>query len=124
MTFNNETMPNGTETKEVLVDHLKKYIATNIEKVRLEFVERTAVIVAGLINQLVVGIVFLLFIVTVSIGLGIYLSTFFDNNFAGFFIVAGVYLLLGIIMLASGKKMIEEPSRDLLIKKILTKETI
>lgn len=115
-------MPNGTETKEVLVDHLKKYVATNIEKVRLEFVERTAVIGASLIIQLVVGIVFLLFIVTISIGLGIYLSTFFDNNFAGFFIVAGVYLLIGVILLASGKKMIEEPTRDLLIKKILTKE--
>ena len=115
-------MSNETSTKEVLVDHLKKYVATNVEMVRLEFVERTAVVGASLINQLVVGIIFLLFIVTISIGLGLYLSTFFDNSFVGFFIVAGVYLLIGILVLASGKKLIEMPSRDLLIKKILTKE--
>ena len=115
-------MSNETATKEVMVDHLKKYVATNVEMVRLEFVERTAVIGASLINQLVLGIIFLLFIVTVSIGLGIYLSTYFDNSFAGFFMVAAIYFLIGILLLFSGRKMIEVPSRDLLIKKMLAKE--
>ena len=115
-------MSNETATKEVMVDHLKKYVATNVEMVRLEFVERTAVIGASLINQLVLGVIFLLFIVTVSIGLGIYFSTFFDNSFAGFFMVAAIYFLIGILLLFSGRKMIEVPSRDLLIKKMLAKE--
>ncbi len=60
--------------------------------------------------------IFILFFV--GIGLANYLNTVLENNTEGYFIVAGIYLLLGIIVMLIRKTVFFPFIRNLLIKKV------
>jgi len=106
------------EKIEQLTDSLKKYVNTNYELIKLEAAERTSIIGSGFISGLIVGLVGILFIFFLSLGAGFYLSSLIGNNYTGFSIIAGFYLILGIILIIGRKKMIEIPARDRFIKKV------
>jgi hypothetical protein len=104
---------------EELTDSLKRYILLNIEIVRLEATKHVSVIGSTVVGSLVVGISVFLFVFSLSIGLGFYLSALLGDSYSGFAIIAGFYFLLAIILFLGRKKFIEKPLRDKIIKKIL-----
>jgi hypothetical protein len=104
---------------EELTDSLKRYILLNIEIVRLEATKHVSVIGSTVVGSFVVGISVFLFVFSLSIGLGFYLSALLGDSYSGFAIIAGFYFLLAIILFLGRKKFIEKPLRDKIIKKIL-----
>lgn len=109
------------EKIEELKGYVVKYINTNCELIKLEATERISLFLSGLIGLLLVGSIATLFILFASFSIGFYLSTLLGNSYAGFIIVAGFYLLLGLILVLVRKKLIERPLRDKIIWKLLSK---
>ncbi len=107
---------------EQIVNEIKEYINLRTELLKLEITERSSVIGASIFSVLIVVVLILFFLFLGSIGLSIYLSEFVGNSYAGFLIVAGGYLLLGLILFLGRKKLIEEPLRDKIIRKLTRKE--
>jgi hypothetical protein len=106
---------------EELTEGLKLYINTNVELIKLELTERSSMIGAGLISNMLLGLACALFVLFISLGAGFYLSALLGNNYSGFAIIAGFYLLLVLILMIGQKKLIERPLRDKIIRKVLTK---
>jgi len=106
---------------EQLTETLSKVVKTNYDLLKLEAIERTSVIGSGLISNLIVILISFLFILTLSIGAGYYISVQFNDNYTGFAIISAFYLLLGIIILIWKKALIENPTRDKMIGKLLDK---
>lgn len=104
---------------EEISDSLKQYLMLNYEIVKLQATERASVFGSFLVSTLVVGITTFLFVFTLSIGLGFYLSALLGNAWAGFAIIAAFYFVLAIIIFLGRKKMIEKPLRDKIIRKLL-----
>lgn len=100
-----------TETKDLL----KKYISDRITLVKLLAIEKVSTIAAGIVSGVILLVLVLFFLVFASITLGFFLAHLLDSNTAGFGIVAGIYLLLLIIIIAFGKKMFG----NLVTKKII-----
>ncbi|MBP8967362.1 MAG: hypothetical protein KBG33_08225 [Paludibacteraceae bacterium] len=111
-------MPEFEKITEVR-ESLKQYLITNFEIIKLQATERASVIGSVLASKLVVGLTVFLFVFTLSIGLGFYLSALLGDTYSGFAIIAGFYFLLVIVLLIGRKKLIENPLRDKIIKKIL-----
>ena len=105
---------------EGLTENLKSYINTSLELIKLEVAERSSVIVAGLIGNLLVGVIGVLFVLFFSIGAGFLLSALLHNYYLGFAIIAGFYLLLALILILGKKKLVERPLRDKIIRMLLS----
>jgi hypothetical protein len=107
---------------EELTESLKSYITTNYELIKLQTIERSTVIVADLLSNLLVGLVVFLFVFFLSICAGFYLSARLGDSYSGFAIVTGFYLLVSLILLLVRKKLVERPLRDKIIRKIFRKK--
>ena len=111
-------MPELNQFEEIS-DSLKQYLMLNYEIVKLQATEKASVIGSSLISSMVVGISAFLFVFTLSIGLGFYLSAVLGNAYSGFAIIAAFYFLIAIILFLGRKKIIEKPLRDKIIQKLL-----
>lgn len=106
---------------EELTEGLKRYVNTNLKLIKLEVAERSSVIGSGLASKLLVGLAGILFIFFISLWAGFYISVELNDSYSGFIIVAGFYFLLTIILLIGRKKILEEPMRDKIIRKLFSK---
>lgn len=106
---------------EELVESLKRYLNTNYELHKLEAIERSSVIGSGIVSGLLIGLVGLFFIFFISIAAGFGLSSLFSINFLGFAVVAGFYLVLGLVLVMNRKKFVQWPLRDKIIREVFSK---
>jgi hypothetical protein len=107
---------------EALSDDLKLYFNTNVELVKLQALDRSSTVGARIVSNLIIGVVVLLFVIFASIAAAIYLSILLEAYYLGFGIVAGFYLLVGLILLASRKQSLENPIRDAIIRNAMDNE--
>jgi hypothetical protein len=77
---------------------------------------------ADTVTYVLVGLFFLLFLFFISLWACFYLSSLFNDNYTGIAIVAGFYLLLGLILFLARKNMIIRPLRNKIVNKIFQKE--
>ena len=109
------------EKLEELTGNLKQYANTNIELAKLEVAERTSVLAGSAVSWLAIGLFGLLCFFFVSLGLCFYISACIGDTFSGFFIVAGVYLLLAAVLYVFRRALIERPLQSKVISSILGK---
>ncbi len=100
---------------EELAGTIKEYINTRIEAVKLSAAEKTSAIVANVIARIMVALLFVFFLVLASIALALVLGQWMGAIWAGFLVVAGLYLLACITVWKARNKLIRLP---------LTKQTI
>lgn len=110
------------EKIEGLILNLKSYANSTIEIIKLETVQQISSIITNLMSRIIIGVVFMLFAFFLSIGVSFYLSELLGSNYLGFGIVAGVYLLLGIILVIGREKLLIRPFCDKFIQEIFQKQ--
>ncbi|HSZ73135.1 MAG TPA: phage holin family protein [Cytophagaceae bacterium] len=104
---------------EELSDKLKSYIDTRYDLMVLGTSDKVSNIGSQLITYLIIGIIAVLFIVSLSIALSLYISSIYGSSFIGFFIVAGIYLITVVLCLLF-KKQISTPFRNKIIREVLS----
>jgi len=109
------------EKIEEVTQSLKIYVNTNYQLAKLQATERASIVGSGLIGGIIIGIVGIFFILFMSVGISFYISSVLGNDYSGFGIVSGFYLLLGIVLIIGRKKMIENPIRDKIVRKVLSR---
>jgi|SRR6185369_16535201 len=103
---------------EELADHVKNYVKTKIASAKLSVAEKTSRLISNLIAGLVVAGVFLLFILFGSIAGALALSAWIGKMYAGFLIVAGIYLLIGIIVWNARERLLRIPIMNSMISQL------
>ena len=104
------------EKVEGLTDHVKEYINTRVELTKLRIAEKTSLVIADLIAIAIVILLFLLVVVFGSVAGAWALSEWLGKPSLGFLIVAGFYLLLGIIVWIARSRIIRFPVMNAIIK--------
>lgn len=107
---------------EELADTIKDYVNTRIESVKLNAAEKTSAVIANVLAGIVVALVFFFFIIFASIALSFGLGEWIGKTWAGFLIVAFLYLLMGIIVWAARGKIIRMPIMNALIQQLFKNE--
>lgn len=108
---------------ETLTQSIGRYANTSYELAKLEATEKSSVIGAGMISGLVIMLISILSLFFISLWAGFYISAKMGDSYSGFPIVAGIYLIIGLILFINRKKMIEHPLRNSFIKKIYHKQS-
>lgn len=86
-----------------LVDNLSGYMDARIQLLKIEIREEVAKVLSKGLVHLVIAFFVFLFLIFLSIGIANYLNDSLGDSFSGYWIVAGFYLLLFILLIVFRK---------------------
>jgi hypothetical protein len=79
-------------------DKIAHYVEVRLDLIKLGFIERTSGILSYLIFVFICFFLSLSVLIFIGIGIGEYFAMVFDSRVGGFFVTAGFYLLLMVLM--------------------------
>lgn len=103
---------------EELADHIKEYVNIRIDAVKLHTAEKTSKAIAGALAFVVVIQLLALFAVFASIALAFAFAAWTGQVYWGFLIVAGIYLLLGVIVWLAKERLLRIPIMNALLRQM------
>ena len=101
-----------------LKDHASEYVKTYVDLAKVKATKGASNAAAGAAIGIVSFLLAFFFIEFLFIGLALWVGTLVDSTAGGFFIVAGVFLLLIILIFALRKKIIVPMIRNSIIRKV------
>jgi hypothetical protein len=104
---------------ESLYEKGEAYGKTSLELAKLKSIESASRISSTLVSRLCVIIMFTLFALTFNIGVALWIGALLGRAYYGFFIVAGFYLLIGVLFHYTLYGWIKKPLSDLIISQAL-----
>lgn len=112
-------MEKSQTSVEELFYKIKDYGDTRLDLFKLKSINKAAGFLSTVITSVVVAMLFFLVIICVSIGLALLIGQSLGNYYYGFFIIAAIYLIAGLILYANKTKIIKTPISDRLIKDLI-----
>ena len=103
---------------QTLFDKSKDYVETRIELIKLKAIDKSADVASSTASVAVMGIAFLFFFIIFNIGLALLLGEWLGKSYYGFFIVAAIYLITGLLFKSFGDKWIKAPVSTMIIQKL------
>jgi len=114
--FKMEAVPNHFES---LLSKAGDYAETKVSLLKLKVADKTSDTVSDAATALV-GLLFVVFfLLTLSIGVALLIGEWLGKAYYGFFIVAGLYGIAGIIFRMNRKSLVKIPISNFIINKIL-----
>ncbi len=107
---------------EALFSKTGDYLETRIDLFRLKTIDKTSEVVSSVVAQAVLLLVTTFFMLMLSIGAALWLGDLLGRTCYGFFILAGFYLLAGLIIYAFRRHWLKEPIANLIIRKALNQK--
>ena len=107
---------------EKLTENLKEYVNTRYDLITLKITQKVANIGAQSLSFLIIVMIISMLFFFTNMALAYYLSSLYGDSYSGFFIVSGFYLLLTIIFMIGRRKLLINPLRNRVVKKILNDE--
>jgi hypothetical protein len=111
-----EAVPNHFES---LLSKAGDYAETKVSLLKLKVADKTSDTVSDAAAMLVILLFVMFFIFTLSIGLALLIGEWLGKSYYGFFIVAGLYGIAGIIFSINRKALVKTPVSNFIISKIL-----
>ncbi len=115
-------MENNATPIETLFVKAEDYSKTSIELLKLYAVDKSAGLVSSLVTQLVIFTVAVLFLLTLNIGLALWIGELLEKSYYGFFVVAGFYVLAFVLLYIFRHQWIKGPVTNSIIGQILNKK--
>jgi hypothetical protein len=107
---------------EEAVDNIREHINTRYELVVLKASERLSGLGAALISGFLIAFISVFSFVLLSFAGAFYISYLMNDQYSGFLIVGGFYLVLGAGMAVFRKKLLFQPLRDKMIKEFFKED--
>ena len=104
---------------EALVGRAEQYGNTSYELSKLKSLETTTIIASTLLSRLGVVVMLSLFALFLNIGIALMLGEALEKPYYGFLIVAGFYLIAGIVFHFFLYGWIKRPLSNLIITEVL-----
>ena len=107
---------------EEMAEHVKEYVNNHISSAKISVAEKTSGILANIIAVMVALTVFLFFIIFSSVALAFVFAKLTGEYYWGFLIVAGIYLLTGILVWSLKEKLLRMPIMNALLQQLFKDE--
>ncbi|MBL7870951.1 MAG: hypothetical protein JNM78_05030 [Cyclobacteriaceae bacterium] len=109
-------METKSESIDLLISRTEEFSKTNFELLKLKFIDKTADIGSTLFSRLLLILAICLFSLTFTIAISFWLGEVLGKVFYGFFIVAGIYALIGLILLIIHPKIKARVGNEVIIQ--------
>ena len=115
-----ETLPKEEFKTKVnrMKEHVGDYVNTYVQIAKAKAVRGASTATAGIVIGILAFFFLFFFLFFTGFGLGWWLGNVFDNRAAGFFAVAGFFLLLCGLLFATRKKLIVPLIQKMIISKV------
>lgn len=107
---------------EEMAEHVKEYVNNHIASVKLNVAEKTSGVLANIIAMAVALMVFVFFIVFTSVALAFVFAKLTGEYYWGFLIVAGIYLLIGLLVWTMREKLLKLPIMNAILQQLFKEE--
>lgn len=111
-------MENKPTSVEELFYKLKDYGETTLDLYKLKAINKVSGFLSNLIVGLLLIVLLFLVLVCITIGLGLLIGSWL-GNILGFFIMAAIYIIIGLVLFSGRKKILKEPVANNLIKELI-----
>jgi phosphoglycerol transferase MdoB-like AlkP superfamily enzyme len=91
---------------ESLFERAEAYGKTSLNLLKLKAIDKSSELISTIMSWLIVVIVAALFFIILNIGIALWLGEILGKTYYGFFIVAGIYAVLGVFFILWAKKYI------------------
>lgn len=108
-------METHKEAIEQLIERAEEFGKSTVELYRLKTIDKTADVVSSIATRAIVMFVFVLFFVILNIGMALWIGSLVGKTYYGFFIVAGFYAIVALILFLLRDKWIKKPIRNSII---------
>lgn len=108
-------MTNSETPITTLIEKAGDYARTSIDLLKLQVIGKSSDILSSFVSKLVIAIAVLMFALTITIGLALWIGKLLGEYYFGFFIMAGTYAIIGLLIYSFKNKWIKEPVRNELI---------
>ena len=104
---------------ESLLERIKDYVETRIELLKLKAIDKSSGVISSIISLLVLVVFSVFFLILFSIGLALWVGDLLGKSYYGFFIVAFIYIIIGLVIFLQRKKWLKPPVENMMIKSFL-----
>jgi len=101
-----------------LAGNIREYIETRIDIVKLDAADTGATAASSMVVWVVIAIASVFTLLLITIGGAIGIGYLVDNFAVGFFILAGVYLLIALVLYYNRENWIRKPIINAIVKNI------
>ena len=112
-------MEDKTKLIESLYERAADYGKTTFELVKLQALDKTSDVVSTIIPHSIVFVLFASFMIFLNLGLAFWLGEILGKTFFGFFVIAGFYVIIGLILHFFMHGWIKWKIRNYIIKQFL-----
>lgn len=112
------TMENKINIIEGLMEKLTDYSETTIELVKLKTLDKTSDIASSFLPRAIVMLVFIAFLLFLSLGVALYLGEILHRIFYGFFVVAAFYGIVAVVVQLFFRKQLKKYFGNYVVKKM------
>lgn len=104
---------------ESLLEKGEQYGKTTLELIKLKTLDKSADVVSDTVSWLIVIVFAILFFLILNIGVALWIGDLLGKSYDGFFVIAGLYLILALLCGIFRKKLIKKPVNNSIVTKIL-----
>ncbi|MFP4096506.1 MAG: phage holin family protein [Cyclobacteriaceae bacterium] len=101
---------------ERLLEHIKEYLIAQLKVVLTDASKKGGTVVYGIALAIIFAVLGWFFIMILSIGIAFGIASLIESLFWGFMIVAGIYLLIGLLIWVFREKLLRTPILLLFLK--------
>jgi uncharacterized membrane protein len=99
-----------------IITHGREYLKTRESLAKLHAVDKASEAASAGISGMIVFVIFIFVLLFASIAIAFLATSWLNNAFAGFGVVAVFYLLLGLLVSANREKWLKQPVRNAVIR--------
>ena len=112
-------MENPISDVESLFEKAGDYVETRLDLFKLRAVDKSSDIISSLITTIIIALVSSIVFLILNIGIALWLGSLLGKIYYGFFIVAGFYAIIGLIIYSVKSSVLKTGISNLIIKKLL-----
>jgi hypothetical protein len=112
-------MENKPTSLEELFEKIRDYADTRINLFKLKSIYKVSGFMSSVIASLILLILLNTVFLCITIGAALLIGAWIGQTYLGFFIVAVLYLIIGLVLYSKRGKLIKTPISNKLIKELM-----
>jgi ABC-type uncharacterized transport system fused permease/ATPase subunit len=109
-------MENNARSMETLLQKIAEYGETTCELLKLKTLDKTSDIVSSFLPGAIAILVFMSFMLFLSLGMALWIGEILHRIFYGFFVVAAFYGVIAIVLYLFFRKWLKKLFGDYIVK--------
>jgi hypothetical protein len=102
-----------------LLERLEEFVQTNIKLYQYKAIDKGTEVASSVISVVIMAIFFLLGFVVLSMGLALLIGYWLGSSYWGFFVMGGIYILIGLVFYLFRNSWVKTPLINSLSKKFI-----